>query len=93
MISVCEILIYRYRYVTLQNWTYGEDADTWHKSDKLQLQLPASAPLADVYHYIETMSSLVNDDAKARDREKGARACLPQPLLLPGRVLYLLRGC
>ena len=26
----------------------GEDADTWYKSDNLQI--PASAPLADVYH-------------------------------------------
>jgi hypothetical protein len=28
----------------------GEDADTWFKSNKSQL--PASACLADVYHYI-----------------------------------------
>ena len=51
---------------------------------------------------LRTMSRLVNGDAKARNREKGARACWPQPLLLlflqeqikdiiMSRVLYLLR--
>ena len=34
----------------------GEDADTWYKSDILQI--PASAPLADVYHYLQLKTSL-----------------------------------